>query len=999
MRLYRWTISLVFGIYLLTGANVFSQANDAGEKQFLSNTRQLILEGKRSGEGYFSPDGQYMVFQSEREPDNPFFQIYMLSFESGESWRISPGIGKTTCAFIRPGHQEVLFASTHLDPQAEAKQKAEIEMRNSGKQRRYSWDYDEYMDIFVSDFKGNILKQLTTSKGYDAEASYSPDGKKIVFSSMRSAYEGPLSPEDQKRLEIDPAYFGEIYIMDADGSNQKRLTNMPGYDGGPFFSPDGQRIIWRRFDETGMVADVYTMRIDGSDVRKITDFESMSWAPYYHPSGEYVIFTSNKYGFGNFELFIVDAEGKKQPVRVTYTDGFDGLPVFTPDGKKLAWTSGRTADGSSQIFIADWNHEAALAALKNAPERTAKQKFGEVKKIDLNRVKRLDNTGRAVDGPAEFAVSPTSFSPEISEADLKTMAGYLAADQLEGRLTGTPGSKTAAAFTAKYFEGIGLVPAGDSGTYFQRFPFTSGIKADPAQNQLTVKTADKTTAYEFDQHFRPLGFTANDSVTAEVVFAGYGLRLPGEPGKGYDSYAGLDVKDKIVLVLRYVPEDVSAERRQELNRYAGLRYKAMLAREHGAKGLLVVTGPNSPNAGELIRLSFDQSLGNSGLPVASVSLAVAEEMFAAAGKDLKATQTELDKENFHFQGAFPLTGVTATLKTNVERQISYDNNVLAMLPPSGDLKNAEYVLVGAHYDHLGHGDHNSLAREDERGQIHNGADDNASGTALVLELAGKLAELRKAQPELFKRGVIFALWSGEELGIVGSSYFAEHPTVPIEAIVAYLNYDMVGRLRENTLYVQGVGSSDMWKKLLERRNVLAGFNLSLNDDPYQPTDVTALYPKGVPVLGFFTGSHADYHRPTDDADKLNYEGIRRIADFSERIVMDLVKSDTRPTYAKVERSAEQQGDRASLRAYLGTIPDYVSDIEGVKLSDVKSGGPAAKAGLRAGDVIIGLAGQKITNIYDYTYALDALKIGEPTEIVVNRNGETVTLTIVPEARK
>jgi Tol biopolymer transport system component len=998
MKLYRIILNVVFGFYLFVSASVLAQSPNAGEAQFLSNTRQLILDGKRSGEGYFSPDGQYMVFQSEREPDNPFFQIYMLSFESGETWLISPGIGKTTCAFIRPGYEEVLFASTHLDPQAKAKQKAEIEMRSSGKQRRYSWDYDEYMDIFVSDFKGNILKRLTDSKGYDAEASYSPDGKKIVFSSMRSAYDRPLSPEDQKRVEIDPAYFGEIYIMDADGSNQKRLTNTPGYDGGPFFSPDGQHIIWRRFDENGMVADVYTMKTDGSDVQKITDFGSMSWAPYYHPSGEYVIFTSNKYGFGNFELFIVDAAGKKQPVRVTYTDGFDGLPVFTSDGNKLAWTSGRTANGSSQIFIADWNHAAALYALASAPERIATQKFREVKKIDFNRVKRLDDTGRAVDGPADFTISPTSFSPEISEADLKTMTGYLAADQLEGRLTGTTGSKTTASFTAKYFEGIGLVPAGDSGRYFQRFPFTSGIQADTAQNKLIVTTPEKTASYEFDQHFRPLGFTANDSVTAEVVFAGYGLRLLGEPGKGYDSYAGLDVKDKIVLVLRYVPENVSTERRQELNRYAGLRYKALLAREQGAKGMLVVAGPNSPNTGELIRLSFDQSLGNSGLPVASISMAVAETMFKAAGKDLKATQTELDRENFHYEGEFPLRGVTVTLKTHVERKISYDNNVLALLPPNGDLKSAEYVLVGAHYDHLGHGDHNSLAREDERGQIHNGADDNASGTALVLELAGKLARLRKEKPEQFQRGVIFALWSGEELGIIGSSYFADHPTIPLESIIAYLNYDMVGRLRDNTLYVQGVGSSKMWKKLLERRNVLAGFNLSLSDDPYQPTDITALYPKGIPVLGFFTGSHVDYHRPTDDADKLNYEGLRRIADFSERIVMDLVKSETRPDYAIVERSAEQQGNRASLRAYLGTIPDYVSDVKGVKLSDVKAGGPADKAGLQAGDVIVGLAGQTVTNIYEYTYALDALKIGEPVEIVVMRNGEKKTLTIVPEAR-
>ena len=978
-------------------------APDAGEAQFLTNVRQLIIDGKRSGEGYFSPDGQYMVFQSEREPENPFFQIYMLDFESGETWRVSPGTGKTTCAFIRPGKNEVLFGSTHMDPDAVAKQKAEIEMRESGKQRRYSWDYDEHMDIFVSDMKGGNIRQLTKARGYDAEASYSPDGKKIVFSSMRSAFENKkMSAEDQKRMEIDPAYFGEIYIMDADGSNQKRLTNTPGYDGGPFFSPDGQRIIWRRFDDEGMIADVYTMKIDGSDLQKLTSFESMSWAPYFHPTGEYVIFTTNKLGFANFELYIVDAAGKKQPVRVSFTDGFDGLPVFTPDGQNLVWTAARTADGKSQLFMGKWNHEAALAALKAAPERmekTAGNFSGEMKKFALDHVKRVDESGMAKDTPVDFAVSPTSFSPEISEADLKGLVGYLAADQLEGRMTGSSGSKKAAEFSAAYFKGLGLQPAGENGTFFQEFPFTSGVKALPAENSLKVTAGAKSTDFALNSDFRPLGFTANDAAEGDVVFAGYGLRIPGEPGKGYDSYAGLDVKDKIVLVLRYTPEDVSMERRQELNRYAGLRYKALLARENGAKGLLVVTGPKSPNAGELVPLSFDQSLGNSGLPVASINLDVANALFAAAGKDLKTVQTELDRENFHFEGSFAMTGAAVSMKTGVERQISNDNNVFAMLPPAGDAKVAEYVLVGAHYDHLGYGDNNSLAKNEERGQIHNGADDNASGTALVLEVAAALAKQRAENPENFKRGIIFALWSGEELGIVGSSYFAENPTVPMENIVGYLNFDMVGRLRENTLYLQGIGSSDVWKKLLERRNVMAGFNLSLSDDPYQPTDVTAIYPKGVPVLGFFTGAHAEYHRPVDDTETLNYDGLKRITGFAKNIAYDMVKEEARPAYVKVERKVEERGDRASLRAYLGTVPDYVADIEGVKLSDVKAGGPADKAGVRGGDIIVGLAGQNITNIYDYTYALDAIKVGQATEIIVMRGSEKLTMTIVPESRQ
>jgi Tol biopolymer transport system component len=340
------------------------------ESKLLSGVRQLIFEGRRSGEGYFAPDGKKLIFQSEREEGNPFYQMYVLDLESGETSRVSPGIGKTTCGFFQPGNSRVLFASTHHDPGAEEKQKAELEFRASGKERRYSWDYDPAMDVFSADENGKDLQRLTTAEGYDAEAAYSPDGKQIVFSSLRSAYEQPLSPEDRARMEKDPAWFGEIYIMDADGSNQRRLTNTRGYDGGPFFSPDGERIIWRRFDEKGMHADVFTMKTDGSDVRRLTAFGSMSWAPYLHPTGQYAVFTSNKLGFENFELFIVDAAGEHEPVRVTYTDGFDGLPVFSPDGKRLSWTSNRTSDRKSQIFLGEWNHPAALKALQDSPKRT-----------------------------------------------------------------------------------------------------------------------------------------------------------------------------------------------------------------------------------------------------------------------------------------------------------------------------------------------------------------------------------------------------------------------------------------------------------------------------------------------------------------------------------------------------------------------------------------------------------------------------------------------------
>jgi Tol biopolymer transport system component len=349
-------------------------SGDNHEKEFLSRIRRLTVEGRRAGEGYWSKDGTKLVFQSEREPGNPFYQIYLMDLTTGDTTRVSTGVGKTTCSFINPETGDVLFASTHHDASSKQQQEDELKFRASGQERRYSWDYDPEMELYVKSAKTGTLKRITNTRGYDAEASYSPDGQWIVFTSTRQAYDRTLNATEQKQLETDPSYFAEIYIMraDADGAGPRRLTNTPGYDGGPFFSPDGKRIIWRRFDEAGLLADIYTMNPDGTDVRRLTDFGAMSWAPYIHPSGQYVIFASNKLGFENFELFMVDIDGRKEPVRVTYSDGFDGLPVPSPDGRQLAWTSSRGGGREGQIFLAQWSHDAALAAIRSAPPRKAR---------------------------------------------------------------------------------------------------------------------------------------------------------------------------------------------------------------------------------------------------------------------------------------------------------------------------------------------------------------------------------------------------------------------------------------------------------------------------------------------------------------------------------------------------------------------------------------------------------------------------------------------------
>ncbi|MDA1372156.1 MAG: biopolymer transporter Tol [Proteobacteria bacterium] len=333
------------------------------EATLLSNTQQLITDSLRSGEGYFSADGRRIIFQSEVPGDNPFYQIYLKDLASGATSRVSPGIGLTTCSWVHPTLDRVMFSSTHEDPDALAKQAEEIQIRQSGIERPYGWDYDRHYDIYQADADGGNIINLSNSDGYDAEGSYSADGRRILFASNREAYSRTLSQAEQALFDDDSSYFMDLYIMNADGSNVVQLTHSPGYDGGPFFSPDNQKVVWRRFNPDGNSAEIWTMAIDGSNQRQLTADAMVSWGPYYHPSGDYIIYSSNLLGNANFELFMIDPGGVRPRIRVTNTAGTDILPVFSPDGSKLAWSTTRTPDGTSQIHMGDWDHQRALELL------------------------------------------------------------------------------------------------------------------------------------------------------------------------------------------------------------------------------------------------------------------------------------------------------------------------------------------------------------------------------------------------------------------------------------------------------------------------------------------------------------------------------------------------------------------------------------------------------------------------------------------------------------
>jgi hypothetical protein len=463
------------------------------------------------------------------------------------------------------------------------------------------------------------------------------------------------------------------------------------------------------------------------------------------------------------------------------------------------------------------------------------------------------------------------------------------------------------------------------------------------------------------------------------------------------------VTNKWALVFRYVPEGISPQLRQHLNRSASLRDKAMVARDRGARGLIVVSGPNAKVKDQLVSLAFDASLASTSVAVLTVTDTLAEQLLESAGKHLKELQDTLDTGTPTIGFTVPDLQLEAVIDIQQEKRVG--RNVLARLSaPEKARKTA--IIVGAHIDHLGHGEGaGSLARDNEKGQIHYGADDNASGIAGLLEIAQYLAEQKVKGTLPLKRDVWFAAWSGEELGLLGSAHFTHtfggsrtEPASLAPGVAAYLNMDMIGRLDKSAI-LQGVGSSSVWRGEVERHNVPIGLALSLQNESYLPTDATSFYLKKVPILSAFTGAHEDYHTPRDTADKINYVGAEKVARLMAALTRSLATRAEVPDYQVMEKPSSAVG-RVALRAYLGTIPDYAQgDIVGVKLSGVVKGGPADQAGVQGSDVIVELAGKKIENIYDYTYALDAVKIGVPVDMIVLRGEQRITLTVTPGSRE
>jgi len=586
-----------------------------------------------------------------------------------------------------------------------------------------------------------------------------------------------------------------------------------------------------------------------------------------------------------------------------------------------------------------------------------------------------------------FSAVSVAFAQSPTRVHVQT----LASEKFEGRLAGSNGERLASEYLVGELKKMGAKPLPGKSDFQLPFEFTAGTRDGGSSIEIRTGNAAATPPGNV---VRALSFSDNGDVDGPVVFAGYGIVVPETQGFAYDSYATLDVKDKVVVVLRYFPEDAEQKTKQILARYADLRYKAMAARQHGAKAMIVVTGPRSPNAGELAPMTFDTALAGSGIVALTGTGAVADALFKTAGKTVEEAQKALDDANPHATG-FAIPDVTVRLHANVVREKKTGHNVVAYLPATTPVETVAkpWVAIGAHYDHLGHGEAgNTLATKEDAARVHAGADDNASGSAAVLGIASIVA----SEPR--HRNVLIALWSGEELGLIGSTSFAMAPPVPLHAFAAYFNFDMVGRMQDNKLNIQATGTSPAWARLIEQANIAAGFDLQLQEDPYQPTDVATFNSASVPCLSFFTGTHADYHKPSDTPDKIDYEDLDRIITFAASLIRRVEDAREAPAFTKVEQKM-QTGGRAGVRVFTGTIPDYATDAKGLLLSGVIGGGPAEQAGLQKGDLIVEIAGQTIANIYDYTYALDVLKIGQPAKVVYIRDGRRLETTLVPAARK
>ena len=582
------------------------------------------------------------------------------------------------------------------------------------------------------------------------------------------------------------------------------------------------------------------------------------------------------------------------------------------------------------------------------------------------------------------AVLAASSAPQADPNRYLLDVKVLASPEMEGRGAGTQGIIRAQHLIEKRYKELHLQPAGVRG-YAQPFSVITGARLK-SDNRCSVKDAEKQQELKIEEDFVPFSFSSSAPVSAPIVFVGYGATAD---EFRYDDYAGLDVKGKIVVVLRYEPSGLAHHGQTQ---HSQLITKAINARNHGATALIVVNGKLGDGEQDLLtRFGSVSGPENVGIVMLQVKNAIADSWFQTAGKTLKDVQEQINATTKPASFEFPNT-LHVSLNVDIATTRATVNNVLAWLPGQTD----EYVIIGAHYDHLGRGNVDSLAPS-QIGQIHPGADDNASGTAGVLELARLLAPQRRK----LKRSILFIDFAGEELGLLGSAEWVKEPTRPLGKAVAMINMDMIGRIKDDKVYIGGLGTGSTFKSVLEEAEKETAFKVESSPGGYSSSDHTSFVTKKIPVLFFFSGLHSDYHKPSDTWDKINSASAARLLDMVENVALELANTEQPPTFQVVaeEKPLGGVGGGGGYGPYFGSVPDFGQVDNGVKFSDVRPNSPAAKAGFKAGDVLVQFGDKPIKNLYDFTDALRRSKVGDVVDVKVLRDGQPVTASVKLEQRK
>ena len=890
------------------------------EETHLGDLHQLTFGGDNA-EAYWSFAGDRLIMQTNHAPYkcDQIEEMPITGIPGGNGKLVSTGKGRTTCSYFLKGDQEIIYASTHAaGPDCPTP---------PDMSKGYNWGLFEY-DIYRANADGTNLRRLTDTPGYDAEATVCPVDGSILFTSMRS---GDL----------------ELWRMDADGKNPKQLTSTPGYDGGAFFSADCKQIVWRASRPQGdelakynellkqnlvkpTKMDLWVANADGTEARQVTYLPGASFGPYFYPSGKRIIFASNYLAptGPEFDLFAINTDGTDLE-RITYAGGFDGFPMFSPDGKWLSFSSNRrdvVKQGDKEVYrmtggVAGVHDTNVFLAKWNDAPGTAK------------------------------------YQPETDAANrFRDTVRYLADDAREGRGIGTKGLADAEDHVQQQLVEAGVEP----GPLGWRQPFE--VTTSVARGGKTALALDgKAIAVE---DFAPIASSGSGAATGAIVSVGWGIV---DADSKLDDYKGKSVKGKIALVHRFAPADAKLSG-ADISRLGDLRYKAFIARGKGATALLVVDdGDPKQEEAPLPKLAAAES--EAGIPVIVVTR-------KAWGKGPRAAKLAVE-----------LVPVRARTE-----------NLIGVIHAGGAQKQPGVIVIGAHIDHLGMGG-GSNALDPQVNAVHNGADDNASGVAGLVEVARTLA-LRKSE---LARDVYIVAFSGEEEGDLGSDFYTKHLPQK-DPIVAMLNMDMIGRMRADKLSVSGGDSAKQWKELVAPACKAARVDCTIGGSGYGPSDHMAFYVTGVPVLFFFTGSHLDYHTATDDSDKINSAGGARVAMIAADVAIATSKLAALD-YVKAPPETIFGGDVRRKGASLGTVPSYDEDPSrppGVLLSDVVPEGAAAKAGLTAGDRIVRIGETEIRNVADLMFVLETSKPGTDAIITFVRSGKTETATAtfgVPRGRR